>query len=108
MALKLKRFDAAKYLNTPEAQARAISDAFASRHAGYIAAALGAVARARGMSELAEKTGLNRAALYDALSEEGNPTLDTFLRVISALNLQIEAKPVENADCDQPKVAVPA
>ena len=93
MALKLKPFDAAKYLEASEDQADLLNEAFQTGHAGYIAAALGAVARARGMTELAEKTGLNRQALYDALSANGNPTLDTLLRVSCALGLELRAMP---------------
>ena len=91
MALKLKPFDAAKYLEDAEDQAELISDAFRTGHSGYIAAALGAVARAKGMTELAEKTGLNRQALYEALSEHGNPTLDTIMRVSRALGIELRA-----------------
>jgi probable addiction module antidote protein len=100
MALKLKRFDPAKYITSPEAEANALSQAFETGHHGYIAAALGAVARARGMTQLAEQTGLNRAALYAALSEDGNPTLDTLLRVMCALNIKLEAKEIsESEEC---------
>lgn len=91
MALKLKPFDAAKYLEDPEDQAELMNDAFRTGHSGYIAAALGAVARARGMTELAEKTGLNRQGLYEALSESGNPTLDTIMRVSCALGIELRA-----------------
>lgn len=108
MALKLKRFDAAKYIETPEDAAGILSEAFKSGHSGYIAAALGAVARAHGMSDLAEKTGLNRSALYDALSENGNPTLDTFLKVMCALDIELEAKHATEP-CEQaPERRVPA
>ena len=108
MALKLKRFDAAKYIETPEDEAAILSEAFKSGHSGYIAAALGAVARAHGMSGLAEKTGLNRSALYDALSENGNPTLDTFLKVICALDIELEAKHAKEP-CEQtPAMRIPA
>ncbi|TMJ17588.1 MAG: putative addiction module antidote protein [Alphaproteobacteria bacterium] len=93
MALKLTPFDAAKYIETLEDQADLLNDAFQSGHAGYIAMALGAVARARGMTELAEKTGLNRQALYEALSTNGNPTLDTILRVSAALGFGLQAIP---------------
>jgi probable addiction module antidote protein len=96
MALKLKPFDAAKYLEDPEDQADLLNEAFQTGHSGYIAAALGAVARARGMTELAEKTGLNRQALYTALSENGNPTLDTVLRVSCALGLELRAAPADD------------
>ena len=91
MALKLTPFDAAKYLETAEDEADLLNDAFQSGHTGYIAAALGAVARARGMTELAEKTGLNRQALYEALSASGNPTLDTIMRVAAALGFELRA-----------------
>ena len=101
MALKLKRFDAAKYIETPEDEAEVLSNAFKSGHSGYIVAALGAVARARGMSDLAEKTGLNRTALYEALSEDGNPTLDTFLRVVCALEIELNAKHSPDSECAQ-------
>lgn len=97
MATKIKRFDAAKYITTPEVAARTLSQAFESGHPGYVAAALGAVARAYGMTDLAEKTGLNRAALYEALSEEGNPTLDTFLKVVGALDIKLGARHTEKA-----------
>jgi probable addiction module antidote protein len=99
MALKLKRFDAAKYIETPEDEAEVLRNAFKSGHAGYIAAALGAVARAHGMSELAAKTGLNRTALYEALSEDGNPTLETFIKVVCALNIELDARHTEQASC---------
>jgi probable addiction module antidote protein len=99
MALKLKPFDAAKYLDTLEAQAELLNDAFKSGDSGYIAAALGTVARAHGMTELAQKTGLNRAALYEALSAEGNPTIDTIMRVSCALGIELGARP---ASVDSP------
>jgi len=93
MALKLKPFDAAKYIATPAAQAALVADAFKSGHAGYIAAALGVAARAHSMTRLAAETGLSRQALYGALSEDGNPTLDTVLKVTRALGIEIAAQP---------------
>ena len=92
MALKLTRFDAAKYIKSPEDEIEVLSNALRSGEPGYIAAALGAVARARGVSELAEKTGLNRTALYDALSMSGNPTIETFFKILTALGVELEAK----------------
>ena len=94
MALKLKRFDAAKYIESPEDEIEVLRNAFRSGEVGYVAAALSAVARARGMAELAGKTGLNRTALYDALSLDGNPTLDTFLKILDALGIEMEPKRV--------------
>ena len=60
--------------------------------AAYIAAALGDVARARGMTKLAKRTGLTRMGLYKALSKDGNPSLDTVLKVLHALGLRLTAK----------------
>ena len=56
-----------------------------------IAAALGAIARAQGMTRIAKETGLNREGLYKTLSGEGNPELDTLLKVIKAVGLQLHA-----------------
>lgn len=60
--------------------------------AGLIAAALGDIARAQGMTEIARKTGLGRESLYKALSPDGNPALGTVLKVVSALGLKLHAK----------------
>jgi probable addiction module antidote protein len=58
-----------------------------------LAAALGAVARARGMTQLATATGISREALYRALSAEGNPSLDTLLKVLGGLGLRLDVRP---------------
>ena len=55
----------------------------------HIASALGDVARSKGMTEIARKTGLGRQALYAALSENGNPTLETLTSVLGALGLEL-------------------
>ena len=84
-------FDAAKYLGSPEAQADLITDAFESGNAGYIANALGVVARARGMTQIAKEAGITREALYRALSAEGDPKLSTLLGVMRALGVKVRA-----------------
>ena len=73
-----------------------LNDALATGHAGYISNALGIVARARGMSGLAAEIGVKRQQLYRALSEDGNPTLETLTKVIGALGfrLSVERGPV--------------
>jgi probable addiction module antidote protein len=91
--LKTYPFDPSKYLNDAESQAELLNDALESGHPGYIADAIGIIARARGMTELQRLTGLSRATLYAALNEEGNPTLDTVMRVLDALNLELQASP---------------
>lgn len=85
-------FDAAKYFRTPEGVIELLNDAFESGHAPYIANALGVAARSEGMSKIAEKTGVNRQALYTALSENGNPTLETLLKVLSALGIRLKCE----------------
>jgi probable addiction module antidote protein len=66
-----------------------LDGAFADGDAGEIAEALGVVARARGMSQIAEATGLTRQSLYMALSSDGNPELATVLKVIRALGFRL-------------------
>jgi len=92
---KIKTFpyDVAEHLRTPEEMA-AYLDAWltdAPEDSAGIARALGDVARAAGMTQLARDTGLSRESLYKALSDSGNPSLDTVLRVAKALGLRLRA-----------------
>lgn len=93
MALKTRPFDPARYLESDEDLAFFLSDALETCDTAYIAHALGIVARSKGMSAIAEQTGLSRESLYRALSDDGNPELDTILRVTHALGLKLLAKP---------------
>lgn len=97
MATETIPFDAAKYLDTPEAQAELVADAFETGDASYIAAALGTVARARSMTKVAKDAGVTREALYKALSADGDPKLSTLLGVMRALDLSISARPMQDA-----------
>ena len=94
MALELEApFDAAEYITDAETQAELLSDALASGDRAYIAKALGTVARARGgLTKLATETGLQRQALHRALGDNGNPRLDTILKVIAALGFRLTAQ----------------
>lgn len=92
MSTETLPFDAAKYLDTPESQAELITDALESGDAKYLAHALGVVARARGMTEIAKKSGITREGLYKALSADGDPKLTTFLSVIKSLGLHISVR----------------
>lgn len=85
-------FDGAKYIRTPEDVIDTLNDALESGESGYVAVALGVVARSEGMTKIAEKTGVNRQALYIALSENGNPTLETLLKVMSALGIKLKCE----------------
>jgi probable addiction module antidote protein len=91
MATKTKPFDPSKHLDDDEAIAFYIDEALATNDAAVVAACLGDVARARGMTQLAKEAGLTRASLYKALSAGGNPEFATILRVIQALRLKLSA-----------------
>ena len=86
-------FDAAEHLTSPEAQAELLADAVESGNAGYLATALGTIARARGMTGVAKEAGVTREALYKALSAEGDPRLSTFVGVVRALGLKLTISP---------------
>jgi len=86
---KTKRFDPAAYLDNDEAVLVYMSDALESGDPSFVADALGVVARARGMSEVARQAGVSRESLYRALSADGNPEFATILRVVRALGLQL-------------------
>lgn len=92
MSTKLTTYDPAEDLASDEAITVFMSEAFATGNAGYIAHALGVVARAQGMSQIAGKTGLSREQLYRSFSENGNPTLKTTLAVMKALGIELTAK----------------
>lgn len=94
MAEKLTSFDPAAGLTSDEAVAAFMAEAFSSEDAGYIAHALGVVARAKGMTQIASQTGLSREQLYRSFSENGNPTLKTTLAVMKALGIELTAKPL--------------
>lgn len=98
MTLRLKPFDAAKYLGSDEDQADILSDAFATGDPTYIANALGVVARAKGMSQVARDAGVTREALYKALSPSGDPKLSTLLGVMKALGVSLNASPAHPAE----------
>lgn len=88
-SLGLSVFDAAEYLDTPEAVQAYLNEATKTCEPAYIAYALGTVARAKGMSDLAKRTGLSRETLYRTLSDKGNPNLKTLIPIISALGVTL-------------------
>jgi probable addiction module antidote protein len=91
MMAKTEPFDAALYLTSPESQEELLNDAFASGDARYVSHALGVIARACGMTEVAREAGVTREALYKALSENGDPRLTTLLGVARALGVTLKA-----------------
>jgi probable addiction module antidote protein len=93
MKAKTTRFDAADYLDSEERQIAYITAALETGDADFVRDALGIVARARGMGEIAKGAGLNRESLYKALGETGNPEFSTIMRVLSAMRLTLSARP---------------
>lgn len=92
---KTSRYDVSDHLRTPEEMA-AYLDAWlaeAPEDAAGIAKALGDIARAKGMSQVARDSGLSRESLYRALSEDGNPSFATVLKVAHALGVRLHAQP---------------
>jgi probable addiction module antidote protein len=99
--IKTTRFDVAEYLDTPERQAEYISAALETGDATFVRDAVGIVARARGMSDIARAAGLNRESLYKALGEKGNPEFGTMLGVLRALGLELAARPLKGRSARQ-------
>ena len=91
--LKTTVWDSAEYLKSDEDITAYLEAAFEDGDPALIAAALGDVARARGMTQLARDTGLGRESLYKALSGEGNPEFSTVLKVMAALGMKLTAAP---------------
>jgi len=90
-ALKLSKWDSAQHLKTDEDIAMYLEACLdeAGDDAAFIAKALGTIARAKGMSQLARDTGLGRESLYKALSGDGNPSFSTILKVTRALGIRL-------------------
>lgn len=90
----LPKFDAAPYLDSGTAIAAYLTDILEANDAALLAAALGDIARARGMSEIAKSAGITREALYKALRPDSAPRFDTMSRVCAALGVRLVAQPV--------------
>lgn len=89
----LPDFDAARYLDSEEAIAAYLTDILEANDPALLAAALGDIARARGMSEIAKASGISREALYKALRSDAQPRFDTISRVCAALGVKLVAQP---------------
>jgi probable addiction module antidote protein len=94
MTIETLPFDASEFLDSSGAQLELLQDALDSGETGYVAHALGIVARARGMTAIAKEAGVTREALYKALTEKGDPKLSTLLGVLKALGVTLSARPV--------------
>jgi probable addiction module antidote protein len=92
--VKTEPFDPTQYLNSPAAIAAYLEEAFEIGDPAFIADALGVVARAHGMTQVAKESGLGRESLYKALSPDGHPELATVIKVMRALGLRLSTTPL--------------
>jgi probable addiction module antidote protein len=90
---KIKQYDVVEYLESEEDMAAYLQAALEDGDPALVIHALGNIARARGMSQIARDTGLRRESLYKALSPEGNPEFATVLKVVHALGIKLNAEP---------------
>ncbi len=97
MAIKTLPYDSAEYLDDDQAVSDYLQEAMKiaqeDSDPAFLTVALGTVARARGMSQIAKDTGLSRESLYKALGSEGNPEFATILKVLQALGLKLSIQP---------------
>ena len=89
-------WDATDHLKTPEDMAAYLEAALGEGDGAVIAMALGTIARAKGMTQVARDAGLGRESLYKSLSADGNPEFATVLKVIDALGLKLHASPASD------------
>lgn len=89
--LKTTKWDVVDYLKTDEDMADYLEAAMEDGDPAFIATAIGNIARAKGMTQVARKAGIGRVSLYKALSPDGNPEFATVLKVVRALGLRLHA-----------------
>lgn len=95
MAIETKVWDVTEYLETPDDMAAYLEAAMEENDPAFFRRAVGDVVRAIGMSTVARQSGMSREALYKALGDNGNPTLDTLTKVLGALGLRLSVAPVD-------------
>lgn len=94
MTIKVSNFDVAEYLNDEESIASYLSAIVEEGDPKLLLAAIGDIAKARGMSKIASDSGLGRESLYKALSPDAKPRFDTILKVLNSLGLQMGFNPI--------------
>ena len=94
---ELAEFDAAEYLNSEEEVAAYLTTVLEENDPALLAAALGDIARSRGMTQVAKDSGITREALYKALRPGSEPRFDTISRVCAALGVRLVAQPVHTS-----------
>ena len=94
MEITVSKWDASEYLDSPEMIHEYLKAALEDGGTELLMAAIGDVAKAKGMTEIAKKTDLNRQNLYKALSANGSPKFDTVVKVLEAFNLKLTFEPI--------------
>ena len=102
---ELPDFDASKYLDSEEAVAEYLTAVIEEKDPSLLAAALGDIARARGMSEISRSSGITREALYKALRPDAQPRFETISRVCEALGVRLVAKPLYSNNHSKEKIS---
>ncbi|MHA6731783.1 addiction module antidote protein [Devosia sp. A369] len=97
--VKLHKYDSAEYLTSDEAVLAYLQEAIDSDDPKMVSHALGVVARARGMSQIARDAGVSRESLYRTLSDEGNPEFGTVMKIVRALGMKLSVAPASNDNC---------
>ena len=98
MNVTTRKWDASEYLDSPEMIQGYLKAVLEEGDSEALVTALGNIAKAQGMSEIAKKTRLNRQNLYKALSPNGSPKLDTIVKVLKAFNLKLSIEPIRSAE----------
>ncbi|HEX8402250.1 MAG TPA: addiction module antidote protein [Allosphingosinicella sp.] len=89
--MKISKFDPMEHLDATEDHVELLNDALATGNPKVIVNAIAEIARGRGMSELARATGIGRSSLYKALADDANPTMETVMKVLAGLKLELTA-----------------
>ncbi|HDN2510664.1 MULTISPECIES: addiction module antidote protein [Providencia] len=94
MAIKLKEYDIAEHLNSEEEIQLYLNEILEEGDPALVLSALGDIAKARNMSQLAKEVGMSREGLYKALSGQGNPTFTTIIKIVNSLGLKLQFKSI--------------
>ncbi|MFD0704408.1 addiction module antidote protein [Alloscardovia venturai] len=92
----MRKFDPSRHLTTPEAVATYLDEVLQLNDKDTFIAALGDVAKAQGMAKIAAEAGVGRESLYKSLSEKGNPSFETVMKVLKALGVQMGVRPKQS------------
>jgi probable addiction module antidote protein len=101
--MKYTTFDFSQHLDNPKTIAAYLDSILEENDAGMLAAALGDIAKSRGMAEIANSSGLTREALYKALRNESAPRFDTISRVLRAFNVELKIVPMKKITSSEQK-----